>query len=152
MTNQITKIDTETKKILKNADNIVVRYVNEQSLIECQKMVKLDGYAADLEENIYCGTRITNYESSNEISRITFSMHSSKNRLEWITIVNNLKKNDEIYIEYIVGNSSELLKRSNIVEDIVNIIVKREGKTDLKFSFDNCICESDSIARNVKYY
>jgi hypothetical protein len=150
-------INKDNKKFLKNADTVVFRLKeNGQSQIECKKEIEVDGYKTEVWKNIEVGTDIAIYEGglgkqySYEIEKAFSNISWAKNDLLWHTIVNFLKNDDEIYLEWIAGNNSNILDDNNLSNDMINLKVKRKEKFVGLFHIDHRITHKDSIARMIK--
>ena len=152
----IETITRENKKLLKNADTISFRMKNDgTSQIECSKKIKIDGFETEVREIIPVGTTATIYEGygkgiSYEIEKAFYWLSYSKNDMIWQTIVKNLKINDEIILEWIAGNNTNLLKESNLSNDQLNLKIKRNGKIEMMFHIGQEISHKHSSARMIQ--
>lgn len=148
-------ITRENKKLLKNADSVSFRIKNDgTSQIECNKKIKIDGFETDVREAIPVGTTSTIYEGygkgkSYEIEKGFFWLAYSKNDLLWQTIVKNLKINDEIVLEWIAGNNSNILNDNNLSSDHLNLRIKRNGKIEMIFHVGQEVTHKNSSARMI---
>lgn len=154
MTNEL--INRDNKKLLKNADTISFRMNNDgTSQIECNKKIKIDGFETEVREVIPVGARIEIYEGygkgkSYEIEKAFYWLSYSKNDLVWQTIVKNLKINDEIVLEWIAGNNSNLLNDNNLSNDQLNLRIKRNDKVEMVFHIGQEISHKDSSVRMIQ--
>jgi hypothetical protein len=149
-------INKDNKKLLKNADSVSFRIgYNGISQIECHKKIKIDGFETDIREVIPVGTTSTIYEGygkgkSYEIEKGFYWLSFSKNDMLWQTIVKNLKINDEIVLEWIAGNNSNILNDNNLSCDHLNIRIKRNGKLEMVFQIGQEVTHKNSSARMIK--
>jgi len=152
----IETITRENKKLLKNADTISFRMESDgTSQIECYKKIKIDGFETEVREVIPVGVRMEIYEGygkgkSYEIEKAFYWLSYSKNDMMWQTIVKNLKMNDEIILEWIAGNNTNLLNESNLSNDQLNLRIKRNDKVEMVFHIGQEISHKHSSARMVQ--
>jgi hypothetical protein len=157
MNTKIELVEKDMKKVMKNADSVCFRlFENGQSQIDCKKEIEVDGYKTDVWKSFDVGTRFEIYEGgfgsqySYEIEKGFASISFSRESLAWQTIVNFLKKDDEITLEWIAGNNSNVLDENKLSRDSINLRVKRNGKIVSLFHIQECITYKDSTARMIK--
>jgi hypothetical protein len=147
-------INKDNKKLLKNADSVSFRLDHDgNSLIECNKKIKVDGFETEVRESIPVGTYLTIYESRDttyEIEKGFYWLSYSKNDMLWQTIVKNLKNDDEVSLEWIAGNNSNVLDENNLSCDHLNLRIKRKDKLEMIFQIGQSITYKDSSARMIK--
>jgi hypothetical protein len=155
MTNEL--INKENKKLLKNANAIGFRLNQDgTSQIECHKEINVEGFKTKVTEVIPVDTSISIYEGGYnasreyEVEKGFCSIQYSYDNLQWQTIVKNLKMNDQIILEWLVGNNSNTLDNYNLSNDELHLKIKRNDKVELMFLIDNRITEKNSLARMIK--
>lgn len=154
------KITKEFKKQMKGADTVCFRLVEEgQSFIELSKKIVIDGYETESRKKIQVGTKKMNYEKfgneedytgNYEIYKGFVHYTYANDSLEWLTIVKNLKIDDEIILEWLAGNNHNTMERLGLSCDELSLIVRRNDTNILKFKIDAQISEKYSSARMIK--
>lgn len=157
MTITIEKVTKEYKKALKNADTVCFRLLESgQSQLEIYKKLNIDGFESESRMTIKVGTKTDIYEGGiganykYEIEKAFSSIHYSYDDLKWQTVVNFLKNDDEIYLEWIAGNNSNILDENNLSSDIISVKVKRNDKFVGLFQMDDSVTHKQSLARMIK--
>jgi len=152
-TNMDFVITKDDKKILKNADSIVFLYRAGNSRIKCNKTVEVKGYKTDVTESIHVESRTLAYNENEQIREViegSYTINFAKSDLEWQSILKNIKVNDKIILEWVAGNSNNIMKKHNLVEDVLYMKIKRNDKVELSFNIGNLITERNSIARMIQ--
>lgn len=151
-------IDKDIKKALKNADTVIFRLLEgNQSVIEFEKKINVEGYETSVRKSIKVGTRKQCYEGYSigagkryDLVKAFTSINYASDDLKWQTVVKNLKADDEIYLEWMAGNNSNVMDRAGISCDCLHLIVKRKGESVLKFHIQDMIADKNSLARMIQ--
>ncbi len=143
----------EYLKALKQAETICFRLTNGKHTIEASKKVS-DGIYGDhtVNADLEVDGRITDYgKNGGEISEAFGYIGSAKFCPEIQTLISFLRAGDQLKLEWIANNDSEVLTKAGFCQDELKLLVTRESKTGkvsvLTFHIDSQVSPIDSSSR-----